>query len=85
VDIERDYRRTHEAALLAFACVFGRVRRTEEIVTMLTGAAAAAQAVRALLYPRYVTRDERLYQTTDGAGILKGHREWDWSQAEITA
>ena len=30
-------------------------------------------AVRALLYPRWVTRDERLYQTTDGVGILKGH------------
>lgn len=32
----------HEAALLAFVYVFGRVRRTEEIVTMLTATAAAA-------------------------------------------
>ena len=32
----------HDAALLAFAYVFGRVRRTEEIVTMLPAPAAAA-------------------------------------------
>jgi nicotinamidase-related amidase len=32
----------HEAALLAFGYVFGRVRRTDEIVSMLTASAAAA-------------------------------------------
>jgi nicotinamidase-related amidase len=32
----------HDAALLTFAYVFGRVRRTEEIVTMLAAPAAAA-------------------------------------------
>jgi nicotinamidase-related amidase len=32
----------HEAALLAFAYVFGRVRQTQEIVTMLKAPAAAA-------------------------------------------
>lgn len=32
----------HEAALLAFAYVFGRVRQTDEIVAMLASAAAAA-------------------------------------------
>ena len=30
-------------------------------------------AGRARLYPRCVTRDEHLYQMTDGVGILQGH------------